>query len=199
MSIGNSGCGKSTILNIFYKSNFKTGKSIHDVTQEMTCEVINNMRIVDTVGFLPSLHNIGKMFILFFYRGFFPDYFIFPINNDRLEDVKTLRLLIDMGFIKTIVVPFNSKVYYNAKKYTTDINAFGDALSEDLVQSIKDYITASEWNGKVEVLQNAEIPAVTGSMKNKFFSEFFQNGIYKPLNYEIHIEKIKENGCDWNF
>lgn len=102
MTIGESGSGKSTSLKLFWKVDSTTGMGLKDVTQEFTpiFSTFRNVLVVDTVGFLPSLANIGKLFVVLFYRELMPDWLVYIANNDRIVDVLTLKNFIDSGLVK---------------------------------------------------------------------------------------------------
>ena len=85
MPIAPRGKGKSTVCNIFEGTKFPTGDSTEDVTMCMESKVFPDKVIVDTVGMDVTLENIGKIFLLFFIHGIFPDYFI------HIDDVSILR------------------------------------------------------------------------------------------------------------
>ena len=88
MPIAPRGKGKSTVCNIFEVPQddgvpkFETGDTLEDVTVCMEAKVFPDKVIVDTVGMDVTLENIGKIFLLFFIHGIFPDYFI------HIDDVR---------------------------------------------------------------------------------------------------------------
>jgi len=197
MSIGPSGTGKSTLLNLFYKTEFKASISSLDVTQEMTPYHFDalNMTIVDTVGFLPTLLNVGKMFLLFFHRKFFPDYLVYPSNNDRIVDIISLRQLIDLGLIKAVIFPFNAKVFYALKKrHIPEAEAKDEALERDVIPEIQTFIRINKWEGHISIYNGEnQSPAPMGSMKEVFLRTFFKDGKYRPTGYEEHMKNLKTN------
>jgi hypothetical protein len=83
MPVAPRGKGKSTVCNIFEGTKFETGDTLADVTVCMEAKVFPDKVIVDTVGMDVTLENIGKIFVLFFIHGIFPDYFI------HVDDVRT--------------------------------------------------------------------------------------------------------------
>jgi len=195
MTIGPSGTGKSTVLNIFYKANFKTGVSATDVTVEMTLGESQalGMVVCDTVGFLPTIANVGKMFVLFFHRGFFPDSLVYPASTDRIVDILTLQRLAEAGFIKVTIFPFNAKVYYAIEQYS-EPNAVKDALGEPkAIEEMRLFIDMAKISGHVSVFDgnDSSPPAPFGSMKDEFCQAFFKDGKYLPKSYEEHIRGVK--------
>ncbi len=101
-----------------------------------------NMDLIDTVGFLPTLAKVGKMFVLFGKSSeLFPDHLIYPANTDRIVEVISLRELVGLGLIKMMIIPFNAKVYYKLKKYNIPENeARDEALEKGTATDIKNYI-----------------------------------------------------------
>ncbi|KAM9966480.1 hypothetical protein ACTFIR_006696 [Dictyostelium discoideum] len=181
MGIGSSGCGKSTTLNLMHGNDFVTKKDIGDVTMQLSEPIL-----IDCVGFTPSLASFCKLILIFFQRGFFPNYFLYPSSNDRTEQIVTLYRMVRMDYVKIMVVPFSAKNYHSNIELIKEINptisesevdkiALKKAFNGDMVSHIiKKLAEIKSIIGKVVVVDSLErVPEVIGSMKTKFLNEFF--------------------------
>ncbi|KAM9964977.1 hypothetical protein ACTFIW_004774 [Dictyostelium discoideum] len=212
MGIGSSGCGKSTTLNLMHGNNFVTRKDIGDVTMQLSEPTQSvkypNTKVIDCVGFTPSLASFCKLILIFFQRGFFPDYFLYPSSNDRTEQIVTLYRMVRMDYVKIMVVPFSAKNYHSNIELIKEINptisesevdntALKKAFNGDMVSHIIEKLAEiKSIKGKVVVVDSLErVPEVIGSMKTKFLNEFFISGKFIDT---ITYEQFCENSSDDN-
>eukprot|EP01117_Protostelium_nocturnum_P014645 TRINITY_DN5595_c0_g1_i2.p1 TRINITY_DN5595_c0_g1~~TRINITY_DN5595_c0_g1_i2.p1 ORF type:complete len:241 (-),score=67.30 TRINITY_DN5595_c0_g1_i2:45-767(-) len=201
MAIGHSGTGKSTSLNIIFGTDFISGKSIQDVTVEMSSKKSKSgTTVIDTVGFLPNLSNVGKMFILFFVRRLFPDYLIYPAGAGRIVDVISLNQLLSQGYIKGVIFPFSANVYYSVEETYRECGvqdskekAMKKAVCKEIIQEINGAIKASGWDAHVKSFDGNDFPKMDGSMRRVFLREFFVNEKYQKVSYEAHMNQVKTN------
>jgi hypothetical protein len=114
MPVAPSGKGKSTVCNVFEGTSFPTGASRMDVTKCMEAKVFPDKVVVDTVGMDVNYENIGKIFLLFFIHGIFPDYFIHVNDDPRLASIAGVTDLMNVGLIKMCLVEFRAADFYEA-------------------------------------------------------------------------------------
>jgi hypothetical protein len=212
MAIGPSGSSKSSTLNTFYGTTFVTGTTVADCTRELTQQTAAGRIVIDTVGFLPTYGNIGKMFLLFFIRGVFPDYLVIPASTGRLADVQALAPFIRSHLLKGVIFNFNANVYYALKGHVSDEHAkmtalgftpaqipaasgAGAAPSPETVPphvaDMQKYVENNGWEGAFVVYPGAgPIARPTGSMRDRFLAEFFVDGKYKVKSYDDHMKDL---------
>ncbi|KAM9981308.1 hypothetical protein ACTFIY_003623 [Dictyostelium cf. discoideum] len=211
MGIGSSG-GKSTTLNLMHGNKFVTGMDSGDVTIQLSKPTQStkypDTKVIDCVGFTPSLASFCKLILIFFLRGFFPDYFLYPSSNDRTVQIVTLYRMVLMDYVKIMVVPFPAKNYHSNIELIKEYNptmpesevykkSSEKAFSTDMATHIKDKLAKIQLkkdetlNGKVIVVESLDIvPEVIGSMKTKFLNEFFISGKFiDSITYEQFCEK----------
>ncbi|EAL69494.1 hypothetical protein DDB_G0275487 [Dictyostelium discoideum AX4] len=215
MGIGSSGCGKSTTLNLMHGNNFVTGKDCGDVTMQLSIPTPSvkypNTKVIDCVGFTPSLSSFCKLILIYFQRGFFPDYFLYPSSNDRTEQIVTLYRMIRMDYVKIMVVPFSAKNYHSnielikeidptMSESEVDTKSLKKAFNSDMVSHIIEKLAEIKLKndetlkGKVIVVESLDkVPEVIGSMKTMFLNEFFIGGKFID---SITYEQFCENSSD---
>ncbi|KAN0003694.1 hypothetical protein ACTFIZ_009857 [Dictyostelium cf. discoideum] len=207
MGIGSSGCGKSTTLNLMHGNNFETGKHLIDYTMQLSEPTQSvkypNTKLIDCVGFTPNPASFCKLILIYFQRGFFPDYFLYPSPNDRIEQIATLYRMVKNDYVKIMVVPFSATCYYKNIEITKefiptwseseiDTYSLKKAFNKDMVSHITKKLAEIKLKkdesikGKVIVGESLDIvPEVIGSMKTKFLNEFFINGKFiDSITYE---------------
>jgi hypothetical protein len=201
MPIGPSGAGKSTTLNLFFGGNFVAKKDVVDVTRNFTITPLNNYQVIDSVGFLPTFTNIGKLFILFFHHGFFPDYFLYPASSDRVVDILYLQDVIRAGLVKIVVFPFKASSYYDLLRVLQQVGvpeeaakrrAMEESVDRSLVNEIERGLTMYQISAHIKAWNGSTPIAMTGSMKTVFLENFFTNGQYKMVSYEDHQKAATE-------
>ncbi|KAN0003693.1 hypothetical protein ACTFIZ_009856 [Dictyostelium cf. discoideum] len=217
MGIGSSGCGKSTTLNLMHGNNFLTKDDIYNVTMQLSEPTQSvkypNTKLIDCVGFTPSLASFCKLILIYFQRGFFPDYFLYPSPNDRIEQIVTLYRLIKNDYVKIMVVPFSARNYYMNIEMIKEFNptmseseieklSLKKAFSSDMVTHIIHKLAEIKLKKdesikrKVIVVESLDIvPEVIGSMKTKFLNEFFISGKFID---SITYEQFCKNSSDDN-
>ncbi|KAN0008565.1 hypothetical protein ACTFIU_009289 [Dictyostelium citrinum] len=208
MGIGNSGCGKSTTLNVIHGNNFETGPGTNDVTTQISeptrSENHPDTKVIDSVGFTPNLENFCKLILIFFQRGFFPDYFLYPTSNNRVVEMVNLFRMIKFDYVKIMVVPFSAKSFHivNSKieKYfptnsesANKENALVEPKFAEELEKIK-LKYRETLKGNVTIVSSMDkIPELIGSMKIKFLKEFFIGGKFIE---SITYEQVCDNS--WN-
>lgn len=203
MAIGPSGQGKSTTLNLFYGTEFAVGLSTGDCTREIIMQRSpKGPWVIDSMGFLPTLRNIGRIFIALFLQGVLPDYFIYPAATDRIVDIISLQQLIPVGLFKVVLFPFSAKSYYVAKKFlkseteeVAERKAISAAIEETTVSDIQSFIKMTGYDAHISVFtgndRSSPIPHIEGSMRKALLNRFFSNGKYKPVSWEDHIGAVR--------
>jgi hypothetical protein len=116
MPVAPRGKGRSTVCNVFENTSFPTGESLEDVTKCMEAKVFPDKVIVDTVGMDVTLENVGKIFLLFFIHGIFPDNLLLVDDTPRLGSIVSLLRFLKVGMVKACLVEFRAADYYREKE-----------------------------------------------------------------------------------
>ncbi|KAN0022779.1 hypothetical protein ACTFIU_005516 [Dictyostelium citrinum] len=198
MGIGNSGCG----LNVIHGNNFETRQDAKDVTTQLSeptqSEKHLDTKVIDSVGFTPNLENFCKLILIFFQRGFFPDYFLYPSSHDRVVEILTLFRMVKFDYVKIMVVPFSAYSFHIVKSMikkfypTCSESENKEKAFEELKKiNLKNNETLK---GKVAIVSSLDkVPELIGSMKTKFFKEFFIGGKFID---SITYEQVCENSLN---
>ncbi|EAL69704.1 hypothetical protein DDB_G0275907 [Dictyostelium discoideum AX4] len=75
------------------------------------------------INFTPNLSNFCKLILIFLHRGFFPDYFLYPSSNVRIEQISTLYRMVRMDYVKIMVVPFSANNYYSNMEFIKELDS----------------------------------------------------------------------------
>ncbi|KAN0037094.1 hypothetical protein ACTFIV_002426 [Dictyostelium citrinum] len=215
MGIGNSGSGKSTTLNVIHGNNFETRQETNDVTTQLSeptqSEKHLDTKVIDSVGFTPNLENFCKLILIFFQRGFFPDYFLYPSSHDRVVEILSLFRMVKFGYVKIMIAPFSAKSFYliksTIKKFCPTSSesenkkkALEESFNVEMVPKIVEELKKIKLKknetlkGKVAIVSSLDkVPEIIGSMKMDFLKEFFIGGKFID---SITYEQVRDNSLN---
>lgn len=196
MAVGTTGSGKSTVLNVFFGGDFPAGESVLDVTCKSSARAAGGATLVDSVGFLPSLGNVGKMCVLFGVNRVLPHHLVIPAYTGRLVDLQALSGLIGAGLVTAVCVPFVAPTYYALlEEGALPEAARRAALKTEQAADMAALVHENHWEGKITIATDGAPPQPAESMKAAFLAAFFCGGKFVRQSFEEHQAGLKELGA----